>query len=147
MAMLSSNALRAMVRKDLLLFFGDRRSVIVSFLVPIVIASFFGSLFGGSGSKTERTRVPVAIVDHDSSAISRAFVSGLQTDSMLAVSTPALDVARDAVRRGSTTMALVIPRAFGDSAGQAFFGNGERPAIELLYDPSHGVEVAMVRGL
>src|SRR6185436_5237493 len=109
MAMLSMHALRAMVRKDLLLFFSDRRSVIVSFLVPIVIASFFGSLFGGPTSRSERTRVPVAVVDHDSSAISRAVVSGLQADSGLAVSTPSIDAARDAVRRGKTTMALVIP--------------------------------------
>src|SRR5438093_137913 len=40
----------AMVRKDLLIFFGDRRSVILSFVVPIAIASFFGSIFSGSGS-------------------------------------------------------------------------------------------------
>src|SRR5205085_4899083 len=100
MAALSSSALRAMVRKDLLLFFGDRRSVIVSFLVPIVIASFFGSLFGGPGSKSQRTRVPIAVVDNDGSAISQAIVSGLQADSMLAVSISAPDIARDAVRRG-----------------------------------------------
>ena len=39
--------LLAMVRKDLQLFFADRRSVIISFVVPIAIASFFGSIFGG----------------------------------------------------------------------------------------------------
>ena len=39
--------LLAMVRKDLQLFFSDRRSVIVSFVVPIAIASFFGSIFSG----------------------------------------------------------------------------------------------------
>jgi ABC-2 type transport system permease protein len=32
----------ALVRKDLKLFFNDRRAVIVSMLVPIVLASFFG---------------------------------------------------------------------------------------------------------
>ena len=36
--------LLAMIRKDLQLFFSDRRSVIVSFVVPIAIASFFGAL-------------------------------------------------------------------------------------------------------
>ena len=33
-------ALLAMVRKDLLLFFSDRRAVIVAFAVPIFIGSF-----------------------------------------------------------------------------------------------------------
>ena len=42
--------LLAMVRKDLQLFFSDRRAVIMSFVVPIAIASFFGSIFSGGGS-------------------------------------------------------------------------------------------------
>ena len=45
--------LLAMVRKDLQLFFSDRRSVIVSFVVPIAIASFFGSIFSGAGTERE----------------------------------------------------------------------------------------------
>ena len=43
--------LLAMVRKDLQLFFSDRRSVIVSFVVPIAIGSFFGAVFSGGGGK------------------------------------------------------------------------------------------------
>ena len=43
--------LLAMVRKDLQLFFSDRRSVIVSFVVPIAIASFFGAVFSGAGQE------------------------------------------------------------------------------------------------
>ena len=37
----------ALVRKDLRLFFNDRKAVVVGLLVPIVLASFFGYLFGG----------------------------------------------------------------------------------------------------
>ena len=43
----------AMVRKDMQMFFSDRRAVIMSFVVPIAIASFFGSIFKGSGRNTE----------------------------------------------------------------------------------------------
>ena len=68
--------LLAMVRKDLQLFFSDRRSVIVSFVVPIAIASFFGSIFSGAGSNREPARIAVAIVDQDGSAISKAIVAG-----------------------------------------------------------------------
>ncbi len=59
-------ALRAMVRKDLLLFVSDRRALIMSFIAPIAIASFFGSLFGGPGN-SEPARISVAIVDEDNS--------------------------------------------------------------------------------
>ena len=47
----------AMVRKDLQLFFSDRRSVIVSFVVPIAIASFFGAVFSGGGQNREPARI------------------------------------------------------------------------------------------
>ena len=39
----------ALLRKDLVLHFSNRRAVILSFFAPIFIAAFFGSLFGGSG--------------------------------------------------------------------------------------------------
>ena len=55
--------------------------------------------------------------------------------------------ARDAVKRGRTSVAIIIPKGFGDASGKAFFGNGEKPPLDVLYDPSHTVEVAMVRGI
>jgi ABC-2 type transport system permease protein len=136
----------AMVRKDLQLFFTDRRSVIVSFVVPIVIGSFFGSLFGGEGQR-EPARLAVAIVDQDGSAISKKMLAGAETDKSLKVTTPSEDEARDLVKRGTTTVAVIIPKGFGEAAGTAFFGNGEKPALTLLHDPSRGMELAMVRGI
>src|ERR1043166_8127412 len=88
----------AMIRKDLLLFFGDTRSVIVSFVVPIAIASFFGSLFrGGVGGGPART--PIAVIDHDSSIISRAIVKSASEDSSLVLLPLSEDSARAAVKR------------------------------------------------
>jgi ABC-2 family transporter len=139
-------AWRAMVRKDLLLFFTDRRAVIMSFAAPITIASFFGFIFSGSRS-TETARVPVRVVDQDQSVISKAIVQGLSTDKLLEVGGGTVDESRDAVRRGKTTVAVVVPAGFGDAAGQAFFGGAAKPELQLFYDPSHGAELAMVRGI
>ena len=139
--------LLAMVRKDLQLFFSDRRSVIVSFVVPIAIASFFGAVFSGGGQNREPARIAVAIVDQDGSAISKAIVTGAETDKNLKVAKPTLDQARDAVKKGSTAVAVVIPKGFGDASGQAFFGDGEKPVLTLLHDPSKSTELAMVRGV
>jgi ABC-2 type transport system permease protein len=140
--------LLAMVRKDLLLFFSDRRSVIVSFVVPIAIASFFGAVFasGGGGSR-EPARIAVAVVDQDSSLISKAVVAGSAADKNLKLTTPTEDEARNLVTQGKTAVAVVIPRGFGAAAGSAFFGDGEKPALNFLYDPSRNVELAMVRGI
>ena len=137
----------AMIRKDLQLFFADRRAVIMSFAVPIAIASFFGSIFSGPSRNREPARISIAIVDEDGSAISKAVVTGAQADPNLRVTMPTADEARDKVRRGRTSVAVIIPKDFGDKAGQAFFGGGEKPPLDVLFDPSRNVEVAMVRGI
>lgn len=137
----------AMVRKDLRLFFSDRRAVIMGFVVPIAIASFFGSIFSGGAGSTEAAKIPVAIVDEDQSAISTAIVARARADTTFAVTTPGAGEAREAVRRGRVTVAVVIPSGFGAAAGRAFFAAVDRPELALWYDPSHGMELALVRGV
>jgi ABC-2 family transporter len=138
----------ALVRKDLQLFFGDRRAVILSFAIPIAIASFFGSIFRGSGGgDSEPAKIPVAVVDQDGSAISKAVIAAIQNDRNLAVSTPSLTDARSSVQRGRIAVAAIIPPAFGAAAGRAFLARGERPQIEMLFDPSRAAELGMVRGM
>ena len=137
-------ALRAMVRKDLQLFFSDRKAVIMSFAAPILIASFFGSLFGGSSGPS---RIGVMIADEDRGTISQSIVSAVTADKALAVTLTSPDSARDAVRRGKVSVGVVIPKGFGDAAGLAFFNGQNKPELELLYDPSHTAELGMVRGM
>jgi ABC-2 type transport system permease protein len=139
-------ALRAMVRKDLLLFISDRRALIMSFVAPIAIASFFGSLFGGPGN-SEPARIPIAIVDEDGSAVSKGIVAAVQGDGTLRLTTPAKGVARAGVREGKVTVAVIVPKGFGEAAGQAFFAGGTKPSLTMWYDPSRSAELAMVRGI
>ena len=137
----------ALVRKDLRLFFGNRRALLMSLAAPIAIASFFGYLFGGGGA-AEPSRIPVLAVDQDGSAISREIVADLTADKNLDVKTSALDPSREAVRKGRATVAFVVSQGFGADAGRAFFDGGARkPEIALLYDPSHGAEMGMVQGI
>jgi ABC-2 type transport system permease protein len=137
----------AMVRKDLQLFFVDRRSVILAFVVPIAIGSFFGAVFGSGGQSRQPVRIEAAVIDHDETAISKAIVAGAARDKNLKVATPTEDEARNLVRTGKIAVAVVIPKGFGEAAGQAFFGNREKPVLTLLHDPSKTTELAMVRGV
>jgi len=139
--------LLAMIRKDLQLFFSDRRSVIVSFVVPIAIATFFGSIFSGAGSSnTQRARISVAVVDNDRSAVSAALVDGLAQDATLLVTPSQEPAAREAVRAGRTSVCLVIPERFGERATRSLLGQPDRPDIVVLYDPSRQLEATVVRG-
>lgn len=136
----------ALVRRDLRLFFQDRRAMLMSFVAPILIASFFGYLFGGASDRPA-SKIDVSAVDQDGSAISRKVVASMAAEAALDVSTPGIEKARESVRSGKTTVAIVIPPGFGDRAAQAFFGAGNQPEIALLYDPSQGPEMQMVRGI
>jgi len=137
----------ALVRKDLKLFFNDRRAVIVSILVPIVLASFFGYLFGGQGGNAETSKVPVLVIDQDGSDISRGLITQLGSDKNLDVKPSTLEAGREAVRKGKATAAIVIPKDFGTDAGHALFTGATKPELGVLYDPSHNVELGMVKGI
>lgn len=138
--------LSALVRKDLQLFFNDRRSVILSFVVPIAIASFFGSIFSGT-STGERARIRVAIVDLDQSTTSKSIVAGAQADKNLNLQVTSETQARAVVKSGKTSVAVIVPAGFGAAAGRAFFNLAPQPLLVILYDPSHTTELAMVNGI
>ena len=138
--------LAALVRKDLQIFFTDRRAVVLTLAIPIAIASFFGSLFQGQGDQ-EAARVAVAMVDQDGSGLSKRLIAATASDKALAVTQPSLADARAAVLAGRIGVAVVIPAGFGDTAIRAFIGQGRNADLELLTDPSKGAEVSMVRGL
>ena len=137
----------ALVRKDLRLFFNDRKAVVVGLLAPIVLASFFGYMFGGQKGNAETSKVPVLVIDQDASDISRGLITQLAGDKSLDVKPSTLDAAREAVRKGKATAAIVIPKDFGRDAGRALFTGASKPELGLLYDPSHNMELGMVKGI
>lgn len=140
-------AFLALVRKDIRLFFLDRRAVIMSFVAPILIGSFFGYVFGGDPREKEPGRIGVLVVDYDQGPVSRAIVERLSKDPSLAVQLSAEPEARQMVRRGKVPMAVIFPAKFSSLAARAMFVPGEKPVLNFLFDPSHKMEAAMVKGM
>ena len=139
------HAFIALVRKDIWLFLADRRALALTLLAPILIAAFFGSLFGGGGGQP--AAVPVAVTDLDRSEISAALLSALRADPALALQQLPEAAAAARVRQGKLSVAVVLPAGFGAQAGRALFGAGPQPELRLHHDPSQGMAVAMLRGL
>jgi ABC-2 type transport system permease protein len=139
-------ALIALVRKDLILFLGDRRALLLNLLMPIVLGAFFGYLFGGSGV-SQNAKIEIAVVALDSGETTRKIVTGLKADSSLTVVEIPLSEAQDKVLKGKLSAAVVIPAGFGDAAGAALFGSKAKPEITIYYDPSQSAVVAMVKGM
>ena len=139
------NAFIALVRKDLVLYFSNRRSVIMSIAAPILIAAFFGSLFGGSVNKP--ANIPVAITDLDHSELSVKIVAAMRSDSALTVSDANEADALAQVKAGTLRASVTLPAGFGAKAGNALFGGADKPEIVLNYDPSQAMVLPLVRGL
>jgi ABC-2 type transport system permease protein len=136
-------ALLALVRAELELHFSNRRALLMSIVAPILIAAFFGSLFG---SNAKMAGIDIGVVDLDGSPLSRSVVAALQADA--ALKTTVTDEARalELVRAGKLRAVAVLPPGLGQQAGSAMF-SGRKPEITLHYDPSQASALAVVRGL
>jgi ABC-2 type transport system permease protein len=104
-------------------------------------------VLGGQSDQSDRSKIPVLVVDQDQSAISREIVNRLSQENSLDVKPSSAEAARAAVRKGSANVAVIIPSNFGRDSGQAFFGPEKKPELEVLFDPSHSAERAMVQGV
>ncbi len=142
---MNTTAFFALVRKDLVLYFSNRRALIMSIAAPIVIAAFFGSLFGGSGDKP--SRIAVALTDLDGSALARQIGTSMAADDALDVKMLAEPEALAAVRAGKVRVAIVLPKGFGEATPEALVRGGDKPVVQMRYDPSQGPGLAIVRGV
>jgi ABC-2 type transport system permease protein len=142
---MNTTAFFALVRKDLILYISDKRALLMHLVLPIVIAAFFGSMFGGGSAKG--SGIDVALVQQDTSDAGNRIAAGLKADPNLHVTPMGMTQARDAVRKGSQAVAIVLPAGFAEAAGTAMFSNQDKPAIPLLYDPSQPAVLAMVKGM
>ena len=139
------NAFIALLRKDLVLHFSNRRAVLMSLVAPILIAAFFGSLFGGSDSGP--AQVPVVLTDLDRSELSARIVASLRGDPALRLSEASAAEAQAQVRAGKQRAAVLLPAGFGAQATKALFGGAAKPEVVVFYDPSQAMVLPMVKGL
>ena len=139
------NAFIALVRKDLVLHFSNRRAVLMSVVAPILIAAFFGSLFGGSDKGP--AQIPVVVTDLDQSETSARIVANLRGDPALRLSEASATEAQAQVRAGKQRAAVQLPAGFGAQASKALFGAATKPEVVVFYDPSQAMVLPMVKGL
>jgi ABC-2 type transport system permease protein len=144
---MNTTAIRALIRNDIRLYFSDRRSVIVGVAVPILIAAFFGYIFGGTGGSEDQGKIPIAIVDEDQSSVSRAITADLAADPLLQVSALDRAAAGDQVKSGKQNAAAIFPQGFGEQTTRSLFSGANKPEVKLLVDPSQNTSARVIQGL
>lgn len=137
------SAVLAIALKDLRTFTRTRSALFFTFIWPLCVAVIFGTLFGGSNQPGPK--LPIAVVDEDGSAGSRAFAERLLTrDSFVAVRATRAE-ALEAVRKGQRTAAVILRPGFGVASQQLFAGTP--PEVQVYTDPSRQAERGMLEGL
>ena len=133
----------------------DRGALMLSFVVPIAFFSVFAGIFGSRSGGVRP--VDVAVVDEDRSAVSKRLVEALQSEGGLrAATTPEAAKgasvvpydsvsAEAAVRAGDVSVAVVIPKGFGDKP--VGFSGSPGAKLRILSDSSDPIGPQVVYGL
>lgn len=130
-----------LLKKDLMLFLKDQRSVILTFLLPVILITLFAFAYGSLGSYNGRSEpVRLLVADLDQTDLSRQIIN--KTDSHEDIITIPADsaAARELIRKGKYAGALVIYKGFQDSVR-----NGNQVPVEMIYDRSREMETGILR--
>lgn len=139
-------ALAMLVRKDLKLYFSSPRTLAITLAAPILIAAFFGAVMGGAPKKP--SKVPVALVNQDTSEVARDMVATMRKDDAFLLQEVDEPAALTLVRSGKVRAGVVIPAGFGEAAPRAMFQpQAKKPEIIVHYDPSQSIALQLVKGL
>lgn len=129
-------------KKDLKLFFVDKKAMLLSFLLPIVLISLFAFAFGGTGGSTKEKTIPLLITDLDQSLDSKNVVASLDSIQGLVLIPESLTEAKAFVKKGKYVGVLVLNKGFQDS-----IHSGKKVPMELFYDDARQIEVGLLQSV
>src|SRR6516225_5444931 len=95
--------------KDLKLFFSDKRSLILTFAVPIALITLFAFAFGGVGQEKGKSRpARLVVADEDQTEASKKVIAELDSSKELEVKLVESDEAESLVKKGDEAAVLVF---------------------------------------
>ena len=128
-------------KKDLKIFFHDQRSVILTFLLPLILITLFAFAYGGIGEFDGRSEpVSLLVADLDQTSSSKEIVNKIDSlDDIIIIISDSIK-SKELVIKGKYACALIIYKGFQDSL-QA----GNATPIELVYDRSREMEIGIIQ--
>lgn len=130
-------------KKDLKLFLKDKRSLVLTFLLPIILISLFAFAFGGIKSSTSKPKpVQLLVVDQDQSSYSKQIVAQFDSIKGVEIHKMELKQAKDQVIKGNDIGVFVFYKGFQDSVNA-----GHQFPVEILYDKAREMQMGMLQPL
>ncbi len=140
------NILLAIVKKDFKLYLSDRKALIISFAVPVLIATFLGGVLGSASNKPAgSTKFDVLVASDDNGPVTKDIVKNMKESDVLNVKEESADDARKQVKDGKSAIAVIFPKDFGKGAVSAMAG-GAKPKLDTVTDPAKSMETMAVKG-
>lgn len=129
--------------KDLKLFFSDKKSVLLTFLLPILLITLFAFAFGGIGGGGNKPKlIKLLVTDLDNSKESKKLLNSLDSIKGLKLIPTTLEKATKVVRKGKYLGVLVLKKGF-----KTAMLNNEAIPLELKYDASREMEIGMLQSV
>ncbi|MBP3959679.1 ABC transporter permease [Gemmata sp. G18] len=134
-----------LARKDWWLFWADRRAAALCFIVPVLLASVFGTIFSRPTSGAA-TKLPVVVVVEDAGPFTRQVADELLASPRF----DAKEVTRSEAESAVTdrkVVAIVLPPGFERLKNWQPGVTTEQPELLLLCHPNATAERQMTQGL
>jgi ABC-2 type transport system permease protein len=130
-------------RKDIHIFFSDKKALFLSLLLPIGLITLFAFAFGGTGKDTsEPSPVILQFTDLDSSASSIALIASLDSIPGIQLEKVSDEAGNERIMKGDRIAQVLLYQGFED----ALLSGQELPA-ELRFDQSREMEVGVLQNL
>ncbi|WP_456461045.1 ABC transporter permease [Lutibacter sp.] len=130
-------------KKDLKLFFSNKKNVVLTFLIPILLISLFAFAFGGISTKSsEDKQVTLLYADFDSSSTSKKIKEKLDTISAVNLMQVTLEEGSNALLKGKYSGFLILNKGLKDSLLLS-----KKLPITYKYDASNPFEAKMLQSI
>lgn len=129
-------------KKDLKLYFSDKKAVLLTFLMPILLITLFAFAFGGTKGTSKSKPIELLVADIDNTIDSRSVIFNLDSLSGITLIPKELGEASDLVLKGKYVAVLIFGKGFQDSILA-----GNTLPMELKYDAAREIEMGMLQGV
>ena len=137
----------ALAGKDWWLFWADRRAALLTFAVPIALASAFGLIFARQTDARAATRIQLAIVLEDESEFSRRITSELLKSERFEAMLLTRVEAEAAIADRRPAVAVILPRGFEQVKNANLASTSQPIAVQILHHPLAQAERQVAEGV
>ena len=132
--------IKNLIYKDLLSSFKDKKGMLLSFLLPIVLITLFSLVYDGFQSGIKDKAQVLLFCDADQSELSQQLLNELLAEKGLIITQKPLSEAEQLVINGKFPSALLVYQGFEDSINL-----DKKVPIEFIYDESRSLEMGLTQ--